>query len=915
MPEWKPEILRRLAPLNLAPAREAEIADELSQHLEDRYQELLASGQSEDAAFRAALDELKGEDLLARGLQRVEKNFYREPIVPGKTGTNFFEGILQDVRYALRMLRKSPGFTAVAILTLSVGIGANAAIFSIVNAVLLRPLPFKNPSRLVMVGEGFPSLGSPNVGVSAEDCTIYEHEQKSFQSVGAFQNRNFDLSGREEPERVTGSRVSASIFPMLGIHPLLGRTFTPQDDKPGTNVAILSYGLWQRRYAGNRGIVGSVIELDRIPYTVIGVMPKGFQFPMRGPEGVVVNGNNQPADVWVPLAFTSAELQWNGMYTNAVLGRLEPGVSVQQAQAEADLLARRIERQYPADLLKAFNDAQIHLWVSSLHDEIVSSVQTLLLVLMAAVGMVLLIACANVATLLLSRATSRHRETAIRGALGASRGRLARQMFTESLVLALAGGTIGVLIARLGTSALLSLVPSSVSLPHGVNFGGSVLVFAAVVCCLTTIIFGIAPALQSSAISLQGSLQEAGRSGTAGHARHRLQGAFVIAEFALAFVLLIGAGLLIRSFAKLLQTSPGFQPDNILTMSVPLPQQAYPKATEIRDFYQQLAQRASDLPGVRSVVITSDLPLKSGMTVVMQIQGRPGFTPPIRVTWALGNYFTTMEIPLLKGHFFTPEDRAGSQPVVIISADTAAKFWPSGDAIGKRVEIAGTPGMATIVGVVGDVNDAPLGTTPLPHVYVPYLQVPDKLLEDKQIDFARLMTLAVRTSTDPTAMTSALVGQIHSLDSGLAVAEIRTMVQEVNSSVAGPKFNTFLLGLFGSLALFLAAIGIYGVLAYAMAQRIHEIGIRMALGAQRTDVMRLVLGQGAKLALIGVGVGALAALGLTRLLASLLYSVSPTDPITFVGVALVLLGVALLACYIPARRAMRVDPIVALRYE
>lgn len=823
--------------------------------------------------------------------------------------------LIRDLRYGLRLLRRSPGFTAVAILTLALGIGANTAIFSIVNSVLLRPLPFQDPSRLVMVWEGFPSLGFPKTGASVPDLTRYEREQKSFQSIGAFQNKDFDLSGGGEPERITGARVSASIFSMLEIQPLLGRTYTQQEDQPGTNVVVLSYGLWQRRYARNRRIVGTAITLDRVPYTVLGVMPKSFQFPMRGPQEHPQENNN-PADVWVPMAFTAQELQnQNGDYTNAVLARLKPGVTIHQAQAEANLLGQQIERQYPSALLKALNDAPIHFGVFPFQGEIVGSVQTLLLVLMAAVGLVLLIACANIATLLLSRASSRQREIAIRTALGASLTRLLRQMLTESFLLAFTGGALGMLGAYWGTSFLLSLVPASLPLPHGSTFSAGVLAFVPGVCCITAVLFGFAPAFQISRGSLQNSLQEAGRSGTVSRARHRLQGFLVIAEFALALVLLVGAGLLMRSFSKLLQTSPGFRPDHVLTMSVPLPDQAYPKATQIRQFYQQVASRVGDLPAVRSVGIVNDLPFRGVATVAMKIEGRPGSVPAVRLTWALGNYFATMGIPVLRGRAFNPEDRAGSQPVAIISEEAAKKLWAGDDPIGKRVEVLWTPGMATIVGIVGDVDDGPLGTTPIPHVYVPFLQLSDGALEDKLVDIARSMNLAVRTSTNPNSITAAVTAQIHAVDPDIPVAHIATMDQQLESSVAGPKFNASLLEVFATVALFLAAIGIYGLLAYTVVQQTREIGIRLALGAQSRDVMRLVLGQGAKLAIFGVGIGVVAAFLLTRLMTSLLYGISASDPLTFAAVSVILVGVALLACYIPARRAMRVDPMVALRYE
>jgi predicted permease len=909
MPEWKPEIVRRLAPLKLSPTREAEIADELAQHLEDRYQELVATGQSEDAAFRTAIDELKGDDFLARNLRPVERDLCREPVAAGKDSDNFVAGILEDIRYAVRMLRKSPGFTAVAVLTLALGIGANTAIFTIVDAVLLRPLPFKDPSKLVMLNESLKSMGYPEVSAAPPDIAVMERTQKSFTSLGAFRNKDFDFSGGGEPERVTAASVSASIFPMLGVQPLLGRTYTEQEDKPGTHVAVLSYGLWQHRYAGRANIVGQIIDLDRIPYTVIGVMPKNFQFPLPGPKY-----NNEPAELWVPRAFTADELQgWGDGYNNGVLARLKPGVTFNQAQADAALVTAEIKRVYPPAMVKIFNGVTPAIGLTPLHQAVAGPVETLLLVLMAAVGLVLLIACANVATLLLSRAASRSKEIAIRTALGASRKRLIRQMLTESFVLALAGGVLGILIAFWGTSGLLSLVPSSLALPRSASLGRWVLAFVATVSCLTPVVFGIAPAFQVSSVHLQGSLQEGGRSGTPGRARHRLQGFFVTAEFALAMILLIGAGLLIRSFSKLLVISPGFRPDHVLTMSVPLPFEGYSKATQVRQFYQQSIEHIASLPGVKSVAASNDLPLQGAESEVLQVEGRPSSTPIMTVTWSLGDYFSTMGVPLIKGRFFTPEDRIGSQPVAVINEATAKLLWPGEDPLGKRLGHPFPNMMRTVVGIVGDVNDGPLGSKPGPHFYLPYLQLPDDYIVYNNVILP--INLVVRTSTAPTSLTSAVVAQIHSLDPQLAVANIRTMDQEMASSVAAPKFNTFVLGLFAFLALFLAAIGIYGVLAYAVAQQSHEIGIRMALGAQRRDVMRLVLDRGARLALTGTAIGLLASFGLTRLMSSLLYGISASDPLTFAAVAIVLVAVALLACYIPAHRAMRVDPLIALRYE
>ena len=874
------------------------------QRLKEEIAEHIALQTADNLRAGLPLAEARRQALLKFGAVQSMKEDYRS-----ERRFLFLDTLAQDIRFAFRMLAKSPGFTTIAILTLALGIGANTAIFSIVDTVLLRPLPFKNPSRLVMLWEGIPEIGFPKVTDSAPDLMFYKAQQKSADSVGTFQNEQLDISGGTgDPERIVAARASASLFPLLGVSPLIGRTYTKAEDKSRAYVVLLSYGLWQRRYASNPGIVGETVDLDRIPYTVLGVMPKSFVFPLPGPPG-----NDTPAEIWVPMAFSDAELtDWGNHFNNNVICRLKPGVTLAQAQAEATLIAGDLMKQYPAALVKAFPNARVRLILSSFHAEAVGSVQTLLLVLMAAVGLVLLIACANVATLLLSRAASRSKEIAIRTALGASRSRLVRQMLTESLVLALSGGALGVLIAFWGTDGLLSMVPSSIPLPAGVSMGGSVLAFVAAICCVTAVVFGVAPAFQASAVSLRGSLQEGGRGGTPGQARRRLQGVFVATEFALALVLLVGAGLLVRSFAKLLATNLGFRPDHVLTMNVPLPNQAYPKAAQVREFYQQALQQASALPGVKSGGISTDLPFNGNETDAVQVEGKAGDNPGVRVSWVLGEYFSTMGIPLLRGRAFTPEDRAGSQPVAMVSAGAAKALWPGQDAIGKRLTVGG--GLQLVVGIVDDVNDGRLADKPQPHVYIPYLQVPDVFLggTDNQL---RAMNFAVRTAGNPAALTSAVIGQIHSLDPDLAIGKVHTMDQGLSESVAGPRFDTSLLGVFSLAALFLAAIGIYGVLAYTVTQQTHEIGVRVALGAQRRDVMRFVLAQGARLAVVGIVIGLLAAFGLTRWMASLLYGVSASDPLTFALVSAVLFAVAFAACYIPARRAMKVDPLVALRYE
>ena len=878
-----------------------DLSEEIQAHLEEKIEELVASGMPRKDAAAAARREFGNLTLVRQDSREI----WQWPSI---------ENCLIDIRFGLRMLRKNPGFTAAAVLTLALGIGANTAVFGVMNAVLLRPLPFKQPSRLMMLFEGIPKLGFPKMGFSAPDFAVFVRAQKSFESVGVYQNKYFNISGDREPERLMAARISSSVFPMLGAEPMLGRTFTTGEDAPGQNVVILSYGLWQRRFGADPSIIGRNLGLNRQPYTVIGVMPKAFNFPLRGPQG------SEPAELWVPMAFTATELEgWGTNYMNGALARLRPGLAFEQASAEAESLSRSIGSNYPPELTKAFQGAGLKVSMSSYHEEVVKSVRTLLLILMAAVVLVLLIACANVATLLVSRAASRQKEVALRITLGATRVPLLRQMLTESLLLALIGGSLGLAFAFWVKTLLLSLVPESVPLPRDIPIGGSVIVFVLAASFLTTVLFGLVPAFQVSAMALHGPLQEGDRSGTPGRLRHRLQGFFVTVEFALALVLLIGSGLLIRSFANLLETDPGFRPDHVLTLNIPIPSERYTHAPKVRQFYEELLDRAGNLPGVKEVGLTSDLPLNGCGTIAIQIEGgrnAAGETPQaICQTWQVGNYFQTLGIPLLKGRSFTLEDRIDAQPVAIVSETAGRQFWPGQDPLGKRIRWGVYAPWQTVVGLVGDVNDEPLGQPVQLHVYRPYLQMADLFFEDSRFGELRSMNLAVLSQTDPASLTSAVIGQIHSLDPDLAVAHIRTMAQVISSSVAGPRFNTLLLGVFAGVALFLAAIGIYGVMAYAITQQTHEIGIRLALGAQPRNVLQLVLRRGVRLAGVGATFGVAAALALTRLMAGLLYDVSATDPVTFSCVVIVLLAIALLACYLPARRAMRVDPMVALRYE
>jgi putative ABC transport system permease protein len=916
-PDWKLEISKRLAHLKLETVREAAITEELAQHLEDRYRDLISGGATEDEALRWVLEELSDERLLARGLQRLAKEPPQRSTVFGSDGSHtFLASLWQDLRYGLRQLRRNPGFTAVAVLTLALGIGATTAIFSVVNAVLLRSLPFRNPSRLIALHEGIPKIGFPRMGFSPPDLIVFERSQKSFSAVGAFRNERVDISSQSEPERVMAARVSASLFPMLGVQPLLGRVFTAQEDRPGSDVAILSYGLWQHRYRGAPSALGQTIQLNRQPYTIVGVMPRNFEFPLRGP---LLLDNGSPAVLWVPMAFTPAELQdWGGVYLYSVVGRLRPGVTLAQARSEAESLSKVLVASYPAAIAVWARRGQLSIAALPFHEDVVGSVRALLLVLMAAVAFLLLIACANIATLLVSRATARQKEIAVRSALGATKLRLLRQMLTESLVLAFAGGGAGLVLALYVRNLILAFVPASVRLPRHVPLNGTALAFALATSCFAALLFGLAPAFLVSSGKVQASLQEGGRSGTA-DGSHRVQGFLVAVEFALALILLVGAGLLIRSFGKLLETQPGFRPGHVLTLNVPLPREMYPHAAQITGFYKQLLRRVSNLPGVESAGLSSDLPLHASEGVSIVIEGRSAVEGQTRraivQSWVQGNYFQTMGIPLMEGRWFTPADRLNSPPVAVVSLSMARQFWPGQNAMGKRIRFGVYAPWETIVGIVGNVSQGPLSQPLEPHVYRPYRQLSGPFLEADPFGDWHAMNVAVRTHADPASLTSAVLAQVHSLDPGLAVANIRTMTQVIRSSLAGPRFNAILLGIFASLALFLAAIGVYGVLAYAVARRTHEIGIRMALGARKGDVLKLVLGDGLRLAIIGVAIGLAGALGLTRFLSSLLYGVKPTDPLTLAALSLLLIAVALLASYIPARRAAKVDPMVALRCE
>jgi predicted permease len=809
----------------------------------------------------------------------------------------------QDFRHALRILRNQPGFTAVAVLTLALGMGASTAIFSVLDAVILRPLPYGAPDRLVLVKEWIPKAIPDPIPVCAPDVVQFQRENQSFESLAAFWGGQFDLSGGTEPLRVNVARVNANLFSLLGVQPSLGRAFSSEEDRPGHMVTLLSYGLWQRQFGGDPNIVGRSVTLNRQPYAVVGVMPRSFVFPLPGMS------QGDASDLFVPMAFTPGELAEAGDNFNySVVGRLKPGVSLALANADLAAIAHRILETYPVQFRADINLTAIAL---PLADQVVGKARTMLLLLFGAVAFVLLISCINVTNLLLTRANDRQREIALRLALGASRMRLLHQLLAETMLLTLASASLGLALARSITSALLALMPAEIPRVHTLDLNPSVVGFAGGLAGLTGLFFGVVPVLAASRTNVNRTLKEGGRSGLPGREHNRIRSALVVVEVALAMVLLVGAGLLLRSFQRVLETDPGFQPEHVLTASLSLPDQQYKQDAQVRSFYQRLMERLRQMPGVGIAGGSTDLPLQAGWNHIFTAEGyqsAPGASLNLaNHSVILGQYLETMGVPLLRGRYFTEQDNGESTHVLMVSESLAKRYWPNGDAIGKRLKW-GPPeskdAWLTIVGIVGDVKQGTLETETTPHTYEPFLQ-----------NTVRTLNVAMRAAGGPATLASALRTTVWTIDSQLAVAKMQTMDQVISESTTPRRFNLFLLAGFAGLALILSATGIYAVIAYSVGRRVHEIGVRMALGAQRADVMRLVVGQGLVLLGIGLVAGIAGALVLTRSLASFLYGVRPADPVTFAFVVVILAGVALLASYIPARRATKVDPMVALRYE
>jgi putative ABC transport system permease protein len=835
-------------------------------------------------------------------MQKNQRNVHSPPasdVLESPRLEETMETALQDLRYAFRLLARNPAFTAIAILTMALGIGANTAIFSVVNTVLLRPLPFRDPGRLVIVAE---KSQYPFISTSYQNWMDWRDQNRSFESLEATRSATIALTGAGEPERLNVHMATAGLFPLLGVNAIAGRIYTTDEDRAGgTPVVLISYGLWQRRFGASHEILGKPITLDSQPYTVVGVLPPGFQIL-------------QPADVFVPFAPWAKTLPDDRNWHPGIIAiaRLKLGVSREQARTEMVGITRRLEQQYP------LYNTGVSADVVGLQEQMVKNVRPALVLLLGAVSFVLLIACVNVANLLLARGASRGREVAIRTSMGASRSRIVRQLLTESVLISLAGGILGLLLADAALGPLLKISAGSVPQVFTVELDRWVLVFTLAASVVTGLIFGLVPALRTAKLDLRETLNEASRGSTSGPGQHRLRGALVGTEIALAMLLLVGAGLLLRSFERLQDVSAGFSPDHLLLADLPLSQNAYAKPEQRFQFFDRIVERARTLPGVRSTAAASFLPISGGGGLIhFNITGRPPKSPKeftaAGYRTVIANYFETLAVPLLQGRLINAGDQEKSPAVVVINSTMARTYFPNENPLGKRLQLGATPEpekevpTMEIVGVVGDVLQG-LDLGPQAEMFLPFKQA-DALLPVFQ------MSVVLRTAADPSLETSALRSALAEIDPNQPLVNVRSMEQNMSTSVAQPRFRTWLIGIFAALALVLAAVGVYGVMSYTVTQRTSEIGIRVTLGAQSTDVFRSIVGEGLRIAIFGVVAGILAALALTRLLRSFLYSISASDPATFVLVAFLLILVTAAACYFPARRATRVDPIVALRYE
>jgi putative ABC transport system permease protein len=861
---------------------ERELNAEVNSYLDQLIDEKIAAGLSPREARRKALIEIEGPEQV------------KENVREARAGA-LIEQLWQDVRYALRVLRKNPGFTSIAVITLALGIGVNTAIFSLVDGILLRPLPYAQPERLVRVVQSQRQLGLDTWNLSQATFAALRDNNQSLESMAAYSTSGANLTGDGEPERVSIGAGSADFFKVLGVSPLLGRGFRAGEDTPGNNsVCVLSYGFWQRRFGGDPNIVGKTLDLNGSPTEVIGVMPAGFAFPRA------------EIQIWVPLALNPAR---TAPYFLRAIGRLNPGVSPRESEAETTSILLNYARQRPdtsEGRVPPDQGSALKTIVTPLKDAIVGSTQKPLIILLCAVGLVLLIACANVANLLLARATARVREIAVKFALGASSSRVARQLLTESLVLATIGAAVGVMLAWVGVRMLDKMPIEGIPRIDVVTIDGRVLGFTAGLALLTGLLFGLMPALQAYRMGMVAAMHEGGRGGTA---NRRSNSVLVAAQFALSFVLLIGAGLLLKSFQRLQSVDIGFNPEKLLTMVVSLPSKKYSKPQQSIQFYDALAERLRGMAGVRAAGITTNIPFvgddNTDNFIVEGHEPKAGDqTVQAHLVSITPGYLQTMGIPFIRGRDFLETDSLDAQQVAIIDQTLARTYWPDGDALGKRVETTGDMQWMTIVGVVGSIKQDTFADELQPHIYAPIAQ-----------SNALLAKLVVRTEVPPTATVGAIKSEVSSLDPNVPVYSVRSMQEVMDRTLNSQRLTNLLLTSFSVLALLVAAVGIYGTMSLYVGSRKTEFGIRLALGASPPVLLRSVLGEGMLLIGSGVGVGLVGALLLTRTIASLLFQVSPTDPLIFTGVALLLVSVALAACFVPARRASRVDPMTALRCE
>lgn len=808
------------------------------------------------------------------------------------------ETLLRDIRYGIRFFLRNAAFSAVAVMVLALGIGATSAIFSVINSVLLKELPFKDPAHLVSIYGSQTQL--TKAPVSAADYYDWKTRSQAFDGMSFFAAYGAqNLSGTDHAEQLRSVFVSADLFSTLGVQPMIGRNFLPDEDKPDHfRVVLLNHGLWQRRFGGDRNLVGKSIKLDGLDYTVVGIMGPGFQFPLVGADFPF------PADLWVPLPMTPKRASDRNTNYLGIIGRLRPGVTIEKAQIEMGIIAKNMEQQYPA------TNTGDRILLVPYREDVIGKSRVTLFILFGTVVLVLLIACANIANLLLARAATRKKEMAIRTALGVSRGQLIRQLLTESMILSFIGGAVGLLIGTVGTRFLVMLSPENIPRLKETTLDFSVLFFTFAVSVLTGIIFGLAPALQLLKSDLNESLSEGDRGGSSGMSHAKARSSLIVIEVAMALVLLISSGLMIKSFVELLLVKPGMNPTNLLTVELSLPSKKYPDTQTQNTFFKTVVERTKNLPGVETVGGTSILPLTGSSSTIFSIEGQPA-PPENLLPWAglcfvTPNYFRTMDIPLIKGRDFTDRDDENSPDVVVINEMMAKKNWPNTDPIGQRIKIRYGTGTFTreIVGIVGNIRHLGLDQDAQPEMYMPIYQYPENF-----------MFLVARTKSNPMSLSKAIQDEVAAIDKDQPVANIKTMQNIFSSSVAPRRFSMLLITIFACLALALSSAGIYSVISYSVAQRNHELGIRMALGASSKDVLKLILGQGFKLVVIGTIIGLIGAFVLTRLLQSMLFNVSTTDPVIFVAISFVLICFALLASYIPARRATKVDPMVALRHE